>query len=107
MTYTAINAVLKQFKADKGVEYAYHQFKTPPKSKNFIAYFETAPDVFAADNKSYFSEKHFEIELYTTTKQPELEDYLMQLFSDAGEIAVKGAETYIDDENIFMNVFSI
>jgi hypothetical protein len=101
MTYETIETILTEL----DLPYAYYQFKSKPRSIPYVAYFEDEKLRFMADDKVYHFEPHFAVELYTTKKDPELENRLIALF-DQHEVPWSGGESaYIESEHMFQTVF--
>lgn len=102
MTYDTIETVLNEL----GLPYAYFQFKSKPRSIPYVAYFEDEKLRFMADDKVYRFEPHFAIELYTTKKDPELENRLIELF-DQHEVPGPEVKLLILSLNTCFRRFSI
>ena len=86
-----------------GIPVAYLKFDKPQKLP-FIAYFEAGTEVQGADNYNLYRRTEIRIELYSEKKNPELERKIESLFRSV-EIE-KDGDTYLEDENMFMTVFS-
>lgn len=73
----------------------------------FMAYRELGADNFKADNKTYYRENEFEVELITLKKDVELEERLEGLF-DSNNIAYDKSDTIWDnDEEIYHIIYTI
>jgi len=84
---------------------AYHHFVSPP-SPPYIVYLFSYSSNFGADNKVYDAEKNFQVELYTTNKDPTSEALIEGLF-DANDIFWDKTETYIDSEDLYQVLYEI
>jgi hypothetical protein len=84
---------------------AYHHFKTPSEPP-YIVYLFSYSSNFGADNKVYDAEKNFQVELYTTNKDPTSEALIEGLF-DANDIYWDKTETYIDSEGLYQVLYEI
>lgn len=79
-----------------GYPVAYRSFKTaqaPP----FIVYYEDHSENFYADSGVYQKKSVIIVELYTDTKNPDLESSIEALFETWSK-----AESYIPDEELFL-----
>ena len=101
MKYETITQILKESK----IPFAYYQFKDPPKSEKYIAYFETEKVQFYADNTVYDWAPSFAVELYTKTKDLEAEKILIDLFCKYEVPWSGGASNWIDTEKMLQTVF--
>jgi hypothetical protein len=84
---------------------AYHHFTSPP-TPPYIVYLFSYSSNFGADNKVYDAEKNFQVELYTTNKDPTSEALIEGLF-DANEIYWEKTEMYIDSEGLYQVLYEI
>ena len=82
---------------------AYLKFDQPQKLP-FIAYLEAGTEIQGADNYNLYRRTEIRIELYSEKKNPTLERKIENLFRSV-EIE-KDGDTYLEDENMFMTVFS-
>ncbi len=87
---------------------AYNHFDTnkninPP----FIAYRETSPETFKAENKTYFRPYNFEIELVTELKNPQLEKSVEALLNNNNIPYDKYDEIWDEEERIYHNFYEI
>ncbi len=82
---------------------AYLKFDKPQKLP-FIAYLEAGTEIQGADNYNLYRRTEIRIELYSEKKNPDLERKIESLFRTV-EIE-KDGDTYLEDENMFMTVFS-
>ena len=101
MSYDLINLILTEL----GIEFAYYQFKNPPKGDKYIAYFEMGKGRFLADDKVYEWHPTFAVELYTKTKDLVTEDKLIELFKKYEIVWSGGESTWIESEKMFQTVF--
>ena len=73
----------------------------------FMAYREISSDTFKADNKTFFRNNEFEIELITEIKDVVLEESLEGLF-DSNNIAYDKSDTIWDnEEKIYHIIYTI
>lgn len=70
----------------------------------FMAYREQLPDTFNADNKNYFLNRHFEIELITLKKDVELEERIEELLNN-NDIPFDKTEELWDKEEKIYHIF--
>jgi hypothetical protein len=84
---------------------AYHHFTSPP-TPPYIVYLFSYNTNFGADNKVYSGAKNFQVELYTTIKDPASEKLVEDLF-DANDIFWDKTETYIDSEGLYQVLYEI
>jgi len=84
---------------------AYHHFKTPP-SPPYIVYLFAYSSNFGADNKVYKETPNYQVELYTTKKDPGSEKLIEDLF-DANDIYWDKTETYLESEGLFQVLYEI
>jgi hypothetical protein len=84
---------------------AYHHFTSPP-TPPYIVYLFSYSSNFGADNKVYDAEKNFQVELYTTNKDPTSEALIEGLF-DANDIYWEKTETYIEGEGLYQVLYEI
>lgn len=79
---------------------AYDHFKDDNTIPPFILYRNDDTDTFKADDKTYYKENNYIIDLTTIKKQPDLEEQLETLF-DSNNIPYEKFEDYIESEKIF------
>lgn len=103
MTYELVKKILDEL----GIKYTYYEFKEPVTAKRYIAYFENAKDRILADDKVYYYEHRFTIELYTKVVEPETEQKLIDLLEKYEVVWSADAPTYIDSEKVYMTAFYI
>jgi len=82
-----------------GLPVAYHHFTSPP-SPPYIVYLFSYSSNFGADNKVHGKVNNYQVELYTTIKDPASEKLVEDLF-DANDIFWDKTETYIDSEDLY------
>lgn len=73
----------------------------------FMAYREQSMDNFKADNKNYYSEKHFEIEVVTSKKDVALEESIEELFNNNDISFEKSDEIWDKEEKIYHIFYEI
>lgn len=86
-----------------GIPVAYLKFDKPQKLP-FISYLEAGTEIQGADGYNLYRRVTIRIELYSEKKNPELERKIEGLFRSA-EIE-KDGDTYLNEESMFMTVFS-
>jgi hypothetical protein len=84
---------------------AYHHFTSPP-SPPYLVYLFSYSDNFGADNKVYQAIGYYQIELYTTKKDPTSEKLVEDLF-DNNDIYWGKTETWIESENLYQVLYEI
>ena len=87
---------------------AYNQFDeneivVPP----FVAYRETKPDTFKADDITYFRPYEFEIELITANKDVALEQAIENLFTENNIVYDKSDDVWDAEEKIYHIFYNI
>lgn len=103
MTLTEIATLLRGL----GLPLAYHHFAEgeapdPP----FLVYLSPGSDNFAADGRVYFKATQIDIELYTDTKAPALEERLEELLDGAGLFYDK-TESFIESERLYEVLYEL
>ena len=88
-----------------GLPVAYHHFTSPP-SPPYIVYLFSYSSNFGADNKVHGKVNNYQVELYTTIKDPASEKLVEDLF-DANDIFWDKTETYIDSEDLYQVLYEI
>ena len=73
----------------------------------FMVYRETSPDTFKADNKTYFRQYDFEIELVTIKKDISLQEQIEKLLDDNNIPYDMLDEIWDNDEKIYHNFYEI
>ena len=96
---------LKALLETTGLPVAYHHFKTPPEPP-YIVYLLSYSSNFGADNKVHSQADNYQVELYTTIKDPASEKLVEDLF-DANDIFWDKTETYIDSEDLYQVLYEI
>lgn len=101
MTLEELKALLET----SGLPVAYRAFpvgKAPPLP--YICYLCDSSSNFNADDAVYFPIERMEIELYTETKQPDLESHLETVLAP---FCWEKAEEYLDDERCYEIIYEI
>jgi hypothetical protein len=88
-----------------GLPVAYHHFASPP-SPPYIVYLFAYSSNFGADNKVHKEIPNYQVELYTTKKDPVSEKLIEGLF-DANDIYWDKTETYIESEGLYQVLYEI
>lgn len=101
MTYTDVSEMLSRI----GVPTAYYQFtrktaQPPP----FICYYYERGDDDYADDKNYQRIRPLVVELYTDTKDFDMEKRVEDALNEAG-LAYEREETSIDSERLYLCSF--
>ena len=73
----------------------------------FMVYRETSSDTFKADNKTYFRQYDFEIELVTIKKDISLQEQIEKLLDDNNIPYDMLDEIWDNDEKIYHNFYEI
>lgn len=84
-----------------GLRAAYHHFNTPQKLP-FIVFAQDGRDDLNADNTHYVKIIDGYVELYTDTKQPDLEESIETTLAEHQIPYSWENEIYIDSEKIYM-----
>ena len=83
MTKTEAETVLKPFFTENGLDFGYIKFDSgPPSTEEYGVYCPEGHDVFGADNKVWFYDGHFRIELYTPIKETDTQEKLLKYLTD-------------------------
>ena len=88
-----------------GLPVAYHHFVSPP-APPYIVYLFAYNTNFGADNRVYSKQSNYQVELYTTKKDPVSEKLIEDLF-DEHDIYWEKTETYIEGEGLFQVLYEI
>ena len=88
-----------------GLPVAYHHFASPP-TPPYIVYLFSYSSNFGADNRVYSKQSNYQVELYTTKKDPVSEKLIEDLF-DEHDIYWEKTETYIEGEGLFQVLYEI
>lgn len=87
---------------------AYDHFESDKTiSPPFMAYREISPDTFKADNKTFYRENVFEVELVTEKKNVALEQQLEGLFNSNSIPYDKSDTIWDEDERIYHIIYTI
>jgi hypothetical protein len=92
-----------------GLPVVYHSFKSAGlqvKQPPYILYYLKNSDNTGADNKVYYKQNHYNIELYTNKKDIATEQKLEDAF-DSASIFYEKTESYIDEEKMFDILYEI
>ena len=73
----------------------------------FVVYRETNIDTFKADDKTYYRQYNFEIELITEKKDVVLQETIEKLLTDNNIPYDVADEIWDDDEKIYHNYYEI
>lgn len=88
-----------------GLPVAYHHFVSPP-CPPYIVYLFAYSSNFGADNKVYQKKPNYQVELYTTEKDPVSEKLIEDLF-DKNDIYWEKTENYIESEGLYQILYEI
>lgn len=84
-----------------GIPIAYRQWgKGEEPSLPYILYYRDESNDFIADNKNYFESNQMSLELYSQTKDFELEEHINELLKNL-KIPYKIYEGNLDTENMY------
>lgn len=101
MTYKEVNTMLSSV----GIPYAYNQFDNDtPQEPPFICFLYDHGDDLIADNTNYQLIRMLSVELYTDTKDFELEQTVEDMLNANGLVYSK-QETYLESERMYMITF--
>ena len=84
---------------------AYHHFTSPP-SPPYVVYLFSYSSNFGAENKVYNALKNFQVELYTTKKDPASEKLIEDALNGADAYWEK-TEMFIDTEGLYQVLYEI
>jgi len=98
-------ATLFQLLKTTGLPVAYHHFTSPP-SPPYVVYLFSYSSNFGADNKVYEDFKNFQVELYTTIKDPASEKLIEDALNGA-DVYWEKTEMYIDSEGLYQVLYEI
>lgn len=105
MTYEKLFEILQS----TDIPFRYHHFnkeKEPPPVPRGVYMFKDADSIFA-DGVTAMLIDNIRIELYTATKDPEIEKKLETVLTSAEIPFEKVDEVYIESENMYMIVYEI
>ncbi len=88
-----------------GLPVAYHHFESPP-TPPYIVYLFSYSSNFGADNKVHSQADNYQVELYTTIKDPVREKLIEDLF-DEHDIYWEKTETFIESEDLYQVLYEI
>ena len=89
--------------AGTGLPVAYRAFRTrqaPP----YICYLYAYDTKFFADDTKYFSAGHYQVELYTNVKSPEVESWVEDALAD---LNWEKTEEYLASEKLYQILYEI
>lgn len=107
LTNEIMTSILDELETKYGIPYAYLEFNDAPGNDIFIAYYEDQPDQFGADDRVYYSSKHFTIELYTPVYDPATESLLTDLLDEHDIFWKRGPQANIATEHMIQTVFYV
>lgn len=103
MTYKEVNTMI----SGVGIPYAYNQFDNDtPQEPPFICFLYDHGDDLIADNTNYQLIRMLSVELYTDTKDFELEQTVEDVLNANGLVYSK-QETYLESERMYMITFEV
>ena len=88
-----------------GLPVAYHHFVSSPQPP-YIVYLFAYSSNFGADNKVHSQADNYQVELYTTIKDPASEKLIEDLF-DANDIYWDKTETFIESKGLYQVLYEI
>lgn len=83
-----------------GLEVAYDHFDEPNISPPFILYRSPDANTFKADDKTYYKQNNYIIDLVTDKKDPEEEENLEQILEE-NHLPYDKEESFIEAERIY------
>ena len=86
---------------------AYNEWKGKPPSLPYLVYLLVGTSDFMADNKIYFQAHEYQVELYTSKKDPTTEALVEKVFSDNDIIPEKLGGDYLNSEQMYLTVYRI
>lgn len=89
-----------------GLPVAYSHFSKKQKLP-YIAYIGSGQNNFTADNKIFWRENEYQVELYFDKKNEELETTIEDILIEDGFLFEKSEDTYIDSENVFVIYYNV
>jgi hypothetical protein len=103
MTLNAVKTMLEEL----GLPLAYDHFAEGESPKPpFLVFTNPSDEVFGADNIVYADYHEINVELYTDTKQPELEKALEAILTQY-EIYYLKTETWIESEKLYEVLYEL
>lgn len=101
MTLEELNALLQS----TGLPVAYRAFPADQAPDlPFLCYLCTSSNNFDADDRVYFPVQQVDVELYTATKRPDLEQKVEAALSG---LCWEKSEEYLDDERCYEIIYEI
>lgn len=98
---------LFQLLSSTGLSVSYRQFpKERPQAPPFIIYAEAFSRNLIADGRNIFKVVHYQIELYTTTKDP-VSEAKIEAALNAARIPYQTFEADIPSENLLQVVYTV
>lgn len=93
-----------------GLPVAYSHFvqseNEPLPQPPFITYLVAYSSNFGADNSVYYQIRNIAIELYTDTKNEEIEHIVEQVLNE-NELFYQSTESYIESEQLFQKIYEV
>lgn len=89
-----------------GLPVAYRMFQDEQELP-YIVFFESQRDSFSADNVTFYSSRQYNIEIYTQTKDFEIEEQLENLLNEKEIFWQQVSDEYIDDEKMNQVIYVI
>lgn len=83
-----------------GMEVAYDHFDEPNTIPPFILYRSPDAETFKADDKTYYKQNNYIVDLITELKEPAKEETLENIFNE-NNLPFDKEETYISEERIY------
>lgn len=85
---------------------AYYQFKSA-QALPFGVYYNTSDNLLRADNKTLYKTRNVTFEVYTKTKDIELENKIEQLLNDEEIYFDDPFDVFIESENVWQRTYNI
>lgn len=96
-----ITDTLIKIRTELNIPVAYSHFQKPVEPP-YIVYIGSGQDNFKGDNTLYWRENTYQVELYFTEKNEELENSIEEIFLSDGHIFSKSEDNYIESEGLFL-----
>ena len=102
---TMTHEQLLEILAAVGIPWAYHHWERPPATP-YGVYLDVAYDPFHADNINYFNAREIRLEVYSTVRDPALDDKVEAALTAAG-ITYEADFDFIKSEGLYESIFEI
>ena len=89
-----------------GLPVAYGYYKNNPVPP-YLVYIGGGQDNYSADDSFYYSSERYQVELYFTKKDPEIEESIESVLLNNGYKYSKSEDVYIESDDILVIYFYI